>query len=67
MSVSDHCISRSFSLFTLKVGSCSFESIIILLIHFLNCRKALFIRRYVSFSKTYRFKSIRLAVLQGIL
>ena len=28
-----------------KVGSCSFESIIILLICFLNCRKALFTRR----------------------
>ena len=29
----------------LKVGSCSFECIIILLIYFLNCRKALFTRK----------------------
>ena len=35
----------SSSSLQLKVGSCSFESIIILLIYFLNCRKALFTRR----------------------
>ena len=50
----------------LKVGSCSFESIIILLIYFLNCRKVLFTRRLLSFSEKYRFKSVRLAILQGI-
>ena len=32
----------------LKVGSLSYESIIILLIYFLNCRKALF---YIEMSK----------------
>ena len=43
----------------LKVGSCRFEGIIILLIHFLNCQKALFTKKLASFSKKYRVKSIR--------
>ena len=50
----------------LKVGSFSFECIIILQIYFINCRKALFSRKYVSFSKKYEVKSIRLAVMLGI-
>ena len=31
--------------YTLKVGSCCFDCIIILLIYFLNCRKAFFTRK----------------------
>ena len=52
----------------LKVDSWSFEDIIILLPgnYFLNCQKALF-HKEISFSKKYRVKSVRLAVLQGIL
>ena len=50
----------------LKVGSLSFEGIIFLLIYFLNCRKALFKKEWVTISKKYRVKSIRLAVLGGI-
>ena len=51
---------------TLKVGSWSFEGIIILLIYFLNCQKALFTKKSVSFSKKYRVQKVRLAVLRGI-
>ena len=47
----------------LKVGSWSFEGIIILLIYFLNCWKALFTKQYASFSKKGRVKSIRSAIL----
>ena len=54
------------SIIILKVGFWSSYSIIILLIYFLNCRKALFTRREVSLSKRYRFKCFRLAVLLGI-
>ena len=36
---------------TLKVGSFSFECIMILLIYFINCQKVLFTRKRVSFSK----------------
>ena len=43
---SDFCLcSKSVIITILKVGSCSFESIIILLIYFLNCQRALFTRR----------------------
>ena len=35
----------------LKVGSWSLEGIIILLIYFLNCRKALFAKKQASVSK----------------
>ena len=42
------------------------EGIIILLIYFLNCRKAFFTKKYVSFSKKYTVKIIRLAVFRGI-
>ena len=35
----------------LKVGSFSFKYIIILLIYFINCKKALLTRKWVSFSK----------------
>ena len=52
--------------FSLKVGSWSFEGIIILLIYFLHCWKALFTKKSASFCKKYRVKSIRLAVLRGI-
>ena len=37
-----------------------------LLINDLNCRIALFTRKYVSFNKKDRVKSIRLAVLRRI-
>ena len=37
-----HCLLRHYLSQYLKVGSWSFEGIIILLIHFLICRKALF-------------------------
>ena len=47
----------------LKVGTWSFEGIIILLICFLNCQKALFTKKQAGFSKKYRVKSIRLAIL----
>ena len=50
----------------LKKGSWSFECIIILLIYFLNCWKALFKRQKLSFNKKYRVKSIRLALLRKI-
>ena len=50
----------------LKVGSWSFEGIIILPIYFLNCRKANFYKK-VSFSIKYKAKSIRLAVLRTLL
>ena len=50
----------------LKVGSFSFECIIILLIYFIDCQKAPFTRKLVSFSKKYRVKSVRLAVMLGI-
>ena len=50
----------------LKVGSWNFEGIIILLIYFLNCRKALLTKKQASFSKRERVKSIRLAILRGI-
>ena len=54
----------SFSHF--KVGSWSFECIIILLIYFLNRRRALLqVYKSVSVEK-YRFKNIRLAFLRGI-
>ena len=36
---------EKITLFYLKVGSCRFEGIIILLIHFLNCQKALFTKK----------------------
>ena len=49
-----------------KVGSWSCEGIIILLIYFLNCRKIIFTKKLVSFSKKYKDNSIRLAVLQRI-
>ena len=49
----------SFSHF--KVGSWSLECIMILLIYFLNCRRALIqVHKSVSVAK-YRFKNIRLA------
>ena len=49
------CVSFSH----LKVGSWSFECIIILLIYFLNCRRALLqVNKSVSVEK-YRFKNIR--------
>ena len=48
----------------LKIGSWSFECIIILLIYFLNCWKALFKSQKVSFNKKHRVKSIRLALLR---
>ena len=38
----------------LKIDSWSFEGFIILLIYFLNCRKALFTEKQLSFSKMYR-------------
>ena len=50
----------------LKIGSWSFECIIILLIYFLNCWKALFKRQKVSFNKKHRVKSVRLALLRWI-
>ena len=51
------CVSFSH----LKVGSWSFECIIILLIYFLNCRRALLqVNKSVSVEK-YRFKNIKLA------
>ena len=53
-------------LYSLKVGSCCFECIIVLLVYFINCRKALFTRKCVSFSKMYRVKRISLAVMLGI-
>ena len=43
----------------LKVGSCRFEGTMILLIHFLNCQKALFAKKKASSSNKYRVKSIR--------
>ena len=46
----------------LKVGSWSLECIIISLIYLINCRKALLTRKWVSFSKKCRVKSIKLAV-----
>ena len=45
----------------LKIGSWSFECIIILLTYFLNCWKALFKSQKVSFNKKHKVKSIRLA------
>ena len=45
-----------FFVILLMVGSCSFECMIILQIYFLNCRKSLFTRKQVSFSKKYRVK-----------
>ena len=50
----------------LKIGSWSFECIIILLIYFLNCWKALFKSQKVSFNKKHKVKSIRLALLRRI-
>ena len=50
----------------LKIGSWSFECIIILLIYFLNCLKALFKSQKVSFNKKHRVKSIRSALLHRI-
>ena len=50
----------------LKVGSFSFRCVVTLLIYFINCQKALFKRKWVGFSKNYRVKSIRLAVILGI-
>ena len=40
----------------LKIGSWSFECIIILLIYFLNCWKALFKSQKVSFNKSTELK-----------
>ena len=60
------CIYFLSSPLVLKIGSFSFECIEILLIYFINCQKALFTRKCVSFSKKYRVKSSRLAVMLGI-
>ena len=49
----------------LKVGSWSFKGIIILQICILICQKVLFTKKYVRFSKRYRVKIIRVAVLRG--
>ena len=51
---------------SLNVGSCTSNVSYFLFIYFLNRQKALFTRKYVSFSKKYRFKSIRLAIFRGI-
>ena len=45
-----------------ETGTRSFECIIILLIYFLNCWKALFKSQKVSFNKKHRVKSIRLRI-----
>ena len=58
-------ISENYEI-TLKVGSFSFECIINMLIYFISCLKALFTRKWVSFSKKCGVKSIRLAMMQGI-
>ena len=45
----------------LKVGSWNSECIIILLIYFINCQKARFTKKQVSFSKKLKYKISRFA------
>ena len=44
---------------TLKVGSFSFDCIIILIIDFIHCQKALFTREWVHFSKKLKVLDAR--------